>query len=92
LAPTDFWLFAALTNTLTGIHVASDEEVQAVTGKWLREQPQEFYTDGFEKLVQRWRHCVEREGQFVEKCDIDAKMHILCYILSFVSFQYLAWT
>jgi hypothetical protein len=68
LAPTDFWLFAALKKPLKGIHVTFDEEVQAVTGKWFREQPQETYTDGFEKLVQRWRRCIERERNFVEKC------------------------
>jgi hypothetical protein len=53
LAPTDFWLFAALKKPLKGIHVTRDEEVQAVTGKWFQEEPQEFYTDGFEKLFQR---------------------------------------
>jgi len=79
------------TKPLTGIRVTCDEEVQAVTGKWFREEPQEFYTDGFEKLVHRWRRCIEREEKFVEKCGIDAKVHILSYILSFVSFRYFAW-
>jgi hypothetical protein len=50
LAPTDFWSFAALKKPLKGIHVTCDEEVQAVTGKYFREQPQEFYTDGFKNL------------------------------------------
>ena len=73
MAPTDFWLFVALKKPLKGMHVTFDEEVQAVTGKWFREQPQEFYTDGFEKLVQSWRRFIEREGHFVEKCGIGAK-------------------
>ena len=91
MAPSDFWLFAALKKPLKGIHVTCDEEVQVVTGKLFLGQPQEFYTDGFEKLVQRWRLCIEREGHFVEKCGIDGKVHILGYILCFVSFRYLAW-
>ena len=26
-----------------------------------------FFKDGFKKLVQRWRKCVEVRGDFVEK-------------------------
>jgi len=53
--------------------------------------PKNSTPTGSKKLFQRWRRCIEREGQFVEECSIGAKVHILCYILSFVSFRYLAW-
>jgi hypothetical protein len=36
------------------------------TEKCFREQSEKFHTDGFEELVQRWRRCVEREGDYVE--------------------------
>jgi hypothetical protein len=58
LAPSGFWLFAALTEHLKGIHFTC-AEVEDATGKWFREQPEEFYSDGFETLVQCWRRCVE---------------------------------
>jgi hypothetical protein len=59
-------LFAALKKHLKGVHFTCGEEVQAATGKWFREQPEEFYTGGFEKLVQRSRHCIEPKGHYME--------------------------
>jgi len=50
MAPCDFWLFAALKKHLKGIYLIFDEEVQAATGEWLGEQPEEFCTDRFENL------------------------------------------
>ena len=49
MAPSDFWLFAALKKHLKGIYFIFDE-VQATTGEWLGEQPEEFCTDSFENL------------------------------------------
>ena len=63
----EFWIFATLKKHFKGIHFACDEEVQADMGKWYWEQPEEFYGKRFEKLVQHWWHCVEREGECVEK-------------------------
>jgi len=50
LATSDFWLFAALKKHLKGIYFMSDEEVQAATGEWLGDQPEEFCTDRFGNL------------------------------------------
>jgi hypothetical protein len=61
LAPPNFWLFGALKKHLKGNHFTCDEEVQAAMAKWFREQPEKFYSDRFEKLVQRWLCCIERE-------------------------------
>lgn len=46
MAPSDFWLFAALKKHLKGIYFLFDEEVQAATGEWLGEQPEEYCTEG----------------------------------------------
>jgi histone-lysine N-methyltransferase SETMAR len=67
LAPSDFWLFGTLKKYLRGIHFTCDDEIQAATIKWFREQPEKFYSDGIQKLVERWRRCVERLGDYVEK-------------------------
>jgi transposase len=50
MAPSDFCLFAALKKHLKGIYFVFDEEVQAATGEWLEEQPEEFCADRFENL------------------------------------------
>jgi hypothetical protein len=57
--PSDFWLFVALTKHLKGIHFTHDAEVQAAMGKWFQEEPEEFYTDRFEKIVQFWQLGIE---------------------------------
>jgi hypothetical protein len=35
--------------------------------KWLQEQPEEFHIDRFKILVQCWQHCIEQEGDYVQK-------------------------
>jgi len=37
LAPSDFWLFAALKEYLKEIYFTCDYKFQAITGKWLQE-------------------------------------------------------
>jgi histone-lysine N-methyltransferase SETMAR len=66
LAPPHFWLFGALKKHLKGKRFTCDDEVQAAMAKWFPEQPEKFYTDGFEKLVQRSQRCIERERDYVE--------------------------
>jgi len=43
-------LFAVLKKHFEGIYFIFDEEVQATTGEWLGEQPEEFCADRFENL------------------------------------------
>jgi hypothetical protein len=52
LAPSDFWLFAALTEHLKGIHVTCDKDIQATIRKWFRPQPDKVYRNRSKKLVQ----------------------------------------
>jgi hypothetical protein len=66
------YLLGVLKKHLKGSHF-SCEEVKAAMAKWFREQPEKFYTDGFEKLVQHWQHCIEREGDYVETWGIERK-------------------
>ena len=54
LAPSDVLLFAAQRNV-------SNELIPFVMKKWFRKQPEVFYKDWFEKLVQPYRRCIEVE-------------------------------
>ncbi|RUS70334.1 hypothetical protein EGW08_021903 [Elysia chlorotica] len=58
LAPSDFFLFPLLKEHLKGNHHETDAEV------WCRSQTPEFFADG---KRQRWRLCIERDGDYVEK-------------------------
>jgi len=55
LAPSDFHLFPKLKEHLKGQRFSCDEEVKSAVRKWSQ------------KLVQRWRKCIEVRGDFVEK-------------------------
>ena len=34
---------------------------------WLAAQPKSFFFEGIKKLVQRWKKCTEKQGDYVEK-------------------------
>jgi hypothetical protein len=57
VAPSDFWLFGDLKEYLKDSRFTCVEEAQDAMAKWFREQSEKFYTDGFEKFVQRWWRC-----------------------------------
>ncbi|GFS24455.1 transposase [Elysia marginata] len=67
LAPSDFFLFPLLKKHLKGNHNETDPEVEADVRSWCRSQTPEFFADGMRKLVQRWRLCIECDGDYVEK-------------------------
>jgi hypothetical protein len=64
LAPPDFWLLRALKKHLKGNRFTCDEEVQAATAKWFREQPEKFYTTGSKNLFSAGSF-VSNEGYYV---------------------------
>ena len=33
---------------------------------WLAAQPKTFYSEGIKKLVERWKKCIEKQGDYVE--------------------------
>ena len=67
LAPSDYYLFPQLKKYLKGHHYDNDEEVIADVRRWCRGQSPEFFADGMRQLVKRWRLCVDRDGDYVEK-------------------------
>mgnify|MGYP003415101186 FL=1 len=67
LAPCDFWLFPELKKYLKGIHFESDDELKRAVETWFKMQPLEFFANGFQKWVSRWRKCIDLNGDYVEK-------------------------
>jgi hypothetical protein len=57
-------MFGPLKEAMGGKKFRSDEEA---VHEWLRRQPQEFFSRGIHTLRKRWRACVERNGDYVEK-------------------------
>lgn len=65
LAPTDFHLFGSLKEALRGRRVADDDELNHSVCEELRHFNKEFNATGIERLTQRWKTCINSEGDFV---------------------------
>jgi histone-lysine N-methyltransferase SETMAR len=52
LAPSDFWLFPELKETLKGQHFSSDATVEAAVRKWISSQQETFFMDGINKWLE----------------------------------------
>lgn len=67
LAPSDYHLFGPLKDALRGRRFTSDEGVKKAVHEWLAAQPKTFFSEGIQKLVERWNKCIAKHGDYVEK-------------------------
>ena len=71
LAPSDFHLFGKLKEPLRGIHLKSLREVQDAVEDWRAKTTPEFYTAGVQSLFKRCQKCIQLNGGYIEKFDVD---------------------
>lgn len=67
LAPSDYHLFPNLKKHLRGRRFSSDEDLKTSTEEWLSEQNTHFYSEGVEKLWERYQKCIDKRGDYIEK-------------------------
>jgi len=67
LAPSDYHLFGPLKEALRGRWFTSDEELKEALLAWLAAQPKTSFSEGIKNLVQWWKKCIEKQGDYVEK-------------------------
>jgi len=67
LAPSDYHLFGPLKDALRGRRFTSDEGVKKAVHEWLAAQPKTFFSEGIQKLLERWNKCIAKHGDYVEK-------------------------
>ncbi|XP_033221437.1 protein GVQW3-like [Belonocnema kinseyi] len=67
LAPSDYYLFPNLKRWLTGKRFYSNEELIAETEAYFGDLPIEYFSDGINKLENRWTRCIDLKGEYVEK-------------------------
>jgi len=41
--------------------------VKAAVHQWLRTQQKTFFADDIKKLVGRWKKCIAKQGDYIEK-------------------------
>ena len=46
---------------------STDDELKYATEEWLKEQSELFYFTGIEKHRQRYKFCIDKGGDYVEK-------------------------
>ena len=67
LAPSAYYLFPNTKKWLAGRRFYSNEEVIAETNAYFAELCQSYYSEGINKLEQRWTKWVSLKGDYVEK-------------------------
>ncbi|UYV83337.1 hypothetical protein LAZ67_23000618 [Cordylochernes scorpioides] len=66
LAPSDYFLFGLLKKELKEKRFDSDEDVQKVVQDFFHTLPKSAYKEGIYKLPERWRRCIESQGDYFE--------------------------
>lgn len=66
LAPSDYHLFPNLKKTPPWTEIF-DDELKSATEEWLKGQSELFYFTGIEKLRDRYKLCIDKGGDYVEK-------------------------
>jgi [histone H3]-lysine36 N-dimethyltransferase SETMAR len=67
LAPSDFQLFPNLKKHLGGQKFSSNEEVEYAVSRYFADLEISFFKTGIEALENRWKKCIDLDGDYVEK-------------------------
>ena len=67
LAPSDYHLFGFVKNQMRSHHYETNEALQTAVCQCLQAAGTEFYRKGIFKLPERWKKCVQRDGDYVGK-------------------------
>lgn len=66
LAPSDYYLFAALKKDLRGRRFDDDKDVQTAAEHFFDSKNSSFFLHGMEMLPSRWTTCIQHEGHYTE--------------------------
>ena len=65
LAPSDYYLFRSLQNSLNGKTFNDDEAVKSHLVQFFADKDQKFYERGIMKLPERWQKVIEQNGKYI---------------------------
>ena len=69
LAPSDYWLFGEMKISLRGKIFPDFKGLECQINQWGIGTPKEFNVSGLEKLLKRWKLCVDLKGEYIERFD-----------------------
>lgn len=64
LAPTDYHLFANLSQALAHKSFADRDQIDSWLHDWLNSKPEKFFSDGIKCLPQKWQKVLESDGDY----------------------------
>ena len=67
LAPSDFWLFPILKDTLRGRTLSSLSALATAIFRWSQRTPKEAFAAAMQSWRQGCEKCVRLQGDYVEK-------------------------
>ena len=73
LAPSDFFLFPNLKKDIRGCHFQSDEDVMTAVEESVSGKDPDIFSSGLMALEHSWSYCITREGNYIEKEEVDLK-------------------
>lgn len=65
LAPSDYYLFRSLQNSLDGLKLTSKEDCEKHLSQFFAKKSQKFYTDGIMRLPEKWQKVIDQNGTYL---------------------------
>nr|AAP51092.1 transposase [Forficula auricularia] len=65
LAPSDYFLFRFLQNSLNGKNFNNDDDVKSYLIQFFANKNQKFYERGIMMLSERWQKVIDQNGQYI---------------------------
>ena len=65
LAPSNYYLFQSLKNSLNGVKLALKEAGENHLVQFLAQKSQKFYSDGIMILPEKWQKVIDQNGIYI---------------------------
>nr|AAP51086.1 transposase [Forficula auricularia] len=65
LAPSDYFLFRSLQNSLNGKNFNNDDDVKSYLIQFFANKSQKFYERGIMMLPERWQKVIDQNGKYI---------------------------
>ncbi|KAG6799541.1 Ammar1 transposase [Apis mellifera caucasica] len=65
LAPSDYFLFRSLQNSLNGKNFNNDDDIKSYLIQFFANKNQKFYERGIIMLPERWQKVIDQNGQHI---------------------------
>ena len=65
LAPSDYFLFRFLQNSLNGKNFNNDDDIKSYLIQFFANKNQKFYERGIMMLSERWQKVIDQNGQHI---------------------------